>query len=79
VGTLLDPVGASRDAAERDRREGPAWFRTHRVAAIVVQPPLVGGPQERYLRWALGPLDQEDFEDGARLLWIQSSASAAKR
>lgn len=79
VSTLLDPVGATQAAAERDRREAPAWFQAQRVAAIVVHPPLVGGPQERYLRWILGPLDQQDFEDGTRPLWIQSSASAVNR
>jgi hypothetical protein len=79
VGTILDPVGATQAATERDRREGSAWFRTQHVAAVVVHPPLVGGPQERYLRWVLGPVDQQDFEDGTRLLWIQSSASAVNR
>jgi hypothetical protein len=79
VSTLVDPVGATQAAAERDRREGPAWFQAQRVAAIVVHPPLVGGPQESYLRWALGPFDQQDFDDGTRLLWIQSGASLVNK
>lgn len=71
VGTLLNPVGVSRAALERDRREAPAWFARHGVRAIVVHAEEAGGPRQRYVESVLPIASREGFADGSVLLWTR--------
>ncbi len=71
VGTLLNPVGVTRAALERDRREAPAWFAEHGIRAIVVHPEEAGGPRQRYVESVLPIVSRESFADGTLLLWTR--------
>lgn len=74
VGTLANPVGVTRAAAERDRREAAAWFERHRVGAVVVHPAEVDGPRQRYVESLLPVASRERFPDGTLLLWIGATS-----
>jgi hypothetical protein len=71
VGTLLHPHGATREALERDRREGPAFFRRWRIRAILVHAPARDSPQQRYLEAVLPIGRRQAFADGSELLWLR--------
>ena len=79
VSTLLHPLGVTQETLERDLRDGPGWFERSRVRAVVVHPPLVGGPQQRYLERVLPVSGRERFPDGSELLWISGFRERRRR
>ena len=78
VGTLLHPQGATRQAFARDLRAGPSYFAKWNIKAVVVHPSARGGGQERYLERILTVTRHEDFADGTRLLWVDTSGASAR-
>jgi hypothetical protein len=77
VSSLANPIGVTQAAATRDRRDAAAWCAAQRVEAIVVHPPEVGGPRQRYVESLLTIGSRESFPDGTLLLWIDSGAATA--